>query len=50
MILVDGKVKELDLSFDKCYIMNGRYNSWVVSHLFENSPLKYVSFYDGIGD
>ena len=49
-ILVDGKVKELDLSFDKCYIANGRYNSRGVSNLFENSPPKDGFLYDGIGD
>ena len=26
-ILASGKVKELDLSFDKCYIAHGRDNS-----------------------
>ena len=50
MILVGEGVKELALSFDKCYIANGRYNSPGVSRPFENSPPKDVFLYDGIGE
>ena len=49
-ILVNAKIKELDLSSDKYYIGHGTDNSQGMSHPFENSPLTDVFLYDGIGD